>query len=134
MNITLITPSSPNISAFGARSLSSFLKARGHTVCVITLSIIPDTYRNANGFLYARNYEYSNRIIDQTIEAASQSDLIGISFMTQYFSAAVQLTRAIKKKLSVPVIWGGVHPTVRPEECLEYADIVCVGEGEEALA
>jgi hypothetical protein len=28
MNITLITPSSPNISAFGARSLSSFLKKR----------------------------------------------------------------------------------------------------------
>jgi len=134
MNITLITPSSPNISAFGARSLSSFLKTRGHTVCVITLPIVPDTYRNANGFLYARNYEYSNRIIDQTIEAAGRSDLIGISFMTQYFSAAVQLTRAIKERLSVPVIWGGVHPTVRPEECLEYADIVCVGEGEEALA
>ena len=27
------------------------------------LSIIPDKYRNRNGFLYAKNYEYSNRII-----------------------------------------------------------------------
>ena len=134
MNITLITPSSPNISAFGARSLSSFLKTRGHTVCVITLPIVPETYRNENGFLYARSYEYSNRIVDQTIEAASRSDLIGISFMTQYFSAAVQLTRAIKQRLSALVIWGGVHPTVRPEQCLEYTDVVCVGEGEEALA
>jgi radical SAM superfamily enzyme YgiQ (UPF0313 family) len=134
MNITLITPSSPNISAFGARSLSSFLKTRGHAVQVITLSIIPDTYRNRNGFLYAKNYEYSNRIINQTIEVASQSDLIGISFMTQYFNCAVQLTQAIKKRLSIPIIWGGVHPTVRPKECLEYADIICIGEGEEALA
>jgi anaerobic magnesium-protoporphyrin IX monomethyl ester cyclase len=134
MNITLITPSSPNISAFGARSLSSFLKKRGHTVQVITLSIIPDTYRNRDGFLYAKNYEYSNRIINQTIEVASKSDLIGISFMTQYFNCAVQLTKAIKKRFSIPIIWGGVHPTVRPDECLEYADIVCIGEGEEALA
>jgi anaerobic magnesium-protoporphyrin IX monomethyl ester cyclase len=134
MNITLITPSSPNISAFGARSLSSYLKGRGHAVQVVTLSIVPDTYRNRNGFLYAKKYEYSDRIINQTIEVASKSDLIGISFMTQYFNCAVQLTKAIRERLSVPVIWGGVHPTVRPEECLAYADMICIGEGEEALA
>jgi radical SAM superfamily enzyme YgiQ (UPF0313 family) len=31
------------------------------------------------------------------------------------------------------VIWGGIHPTIRPEECLAHADLVCVGEGEEAM-
>ena len=31
------------------------------------------------------------------------------------------------------MIWGGVHPTIRPEESLEHADIVCVGDGEDAL-
>ena len=30
-------------------------------------------------------------------------------------------------------MWGGIHPTVCPAECLEYADIVCVGEGEGAV-
>jgi len=33
----------------------------------------------------------------------------------------------------MPVIWGGIHPTVRPEECLKYADMVCIGEGELSL-
>jgi anaerobic magnesium-protoporphyrin IX monomethyl ester cyclase len=29
-------------------------------------------------------------------------------------------------------VWGGIHPTLRPDECLEYADWVCIGEGERA--
>lgn len=32
-----------------------------------------------------------------------------------------------------PIIWGGIHPTIRPDECFEYADMVCVGDGEDAL-
>ena len=28
---------------------------------------------------------------------------------------------------------GGIHPTIRQEESLEHADIVCVGDGEEAI-
>ena len=30
-------------------------------------------------------------------------------------------------------MWGGTHATVRPDECLDFADMVCIGEGEEAL-
>jgi len=134
MNITLITPSSPNISAFGVRSLSSYLNERGHVTQVITLPIIPKVFRNRFGHLYAREYKYSDKIIAQVIDKVCRSDLICISFMTQYYHCAVQLTQLIKEKLSAPIIWGGVHPTVRPKESLQYADIVCVGEGEEALS
>jgi len=31
------------------------------------------------------------------------------------------------------VIWGGVHPTIRPEESIQYADIICIGDGEETM-
>ena len=30
-------------------------------------------------------------------------------------------------------MWGGMHPTIRPDECLEHADYVCVGEGDKAV-
>ena len=30
-------------------------------------------------------------------------------------------------------MWGGTHATVRPKECLKHADMVFVGESEEAL-
>src|SRR5438067_5115897 len=35
--------------------------------------------------------------------------------------------------LGIPVVWGGVHATIMPEECLResYVDYVVVNEGEE---
>jgi radical SAM superfamily enzyme YgiQ (UPF0313 family) len=31
------------------------------------------------------------------------------------------------------IVWGGIHPTIRPEESLDHADMVCIGEGEETI-
>ncbi|OGW74631.1 MAG: hypothetical protein A2Z72_06205 [Omnitrophica bacterium RBG_13_46_9] len=57
-------------------------------------------------------------------------DIIGISVRTVLFQIASQITKAIKQESGALVVWGGVHPTIRPCQCLESADIVCVGEGE----
>lgn len=32
------------------------------------------------------------------------------------------------------IIWGGIHPQTRPEDCLEHCDLVARGEGEHVLA
>ena len=34
---------------------------------------------------------------------------------------------------SITIIWGGVHPTIFPDDCIKDADIICIGEGEGAL-
>ncbi|MFH1452227.1 MAG: radical SAM protein [archaeon] len=60
-------------------------------------------------------------------------ELVGISLRSKYFNIASKLTKDIKKELNTKVIWGGVHPTIKPLNCLEFADIVCLGEGEKAL-
>jgi radical SAM superfamily enzyme YgiQ (UPF0313 family) len=60
-------------------------------------------------------------------------DLVGISVMSNFVGRARSLTQAIQQRLSVPVLWGGIHPTVKPAECLAWADLVCVGEGEQAM-
>lgn len=36
----------------------------------------------------------------------------------------------IKSKFNIPIIWGGVYPTLFPEDSLKYADYVIQGEGE----
>ncbi len=59
--------------------------------------------------------------------------LIGISLQSAHVHLAKRITAMIKEKLAVPVIWGGAHPTIDPEGCLEHADMVCLGEGIEAL-
>ncbi len=59
---------------------------------------------------------------------------IGISLMAIDLPYAIAVTRFLKQKFSnIPILWGGIHPTTSPEACLEYADYVCIGEGELTL-
>ena len=60
--------------------------------------------------------------------------LVGISVRSVFFQLVCRITRELKQETASPVILGGVHPTIRPKQCLECADFVCVGEGEEAIA
>lgn len=55
-------------------------------------------------------------------------DLIAMTLMTLSFFRVRTLTQEIKKQFpSIPVLWGGIHPTFNPEESIEHADYVCVG-------
>ena len=57
--------------------------------------------------------------------------IVGISLVTEGFHFARKLTGDIKKYApKAHIVWGGIHPTAMPEECLDYADSVCIGEGE----
>ncbi len=60
-------------------------------------------------------------------------DVVGFSVMSTFYEIAARLTHLVKERTKSFVVWGGIHPTVCPEECLEHADAVCVGEGEGAL-
>jgi len=60
-------------------------------------------------------------------------DLIGISTRSTFFPVARDITLRLKAGINVPVIWGGAHPTICPEESIEFADMICVGEGEESM-
>tara|TARA_B100000029_G_scaffold187420_1_gene184898 strand:+ start:1330 stop:2958 length:1629 start_codon:yes stop_codon:yes gene_type:complete len=65
-------------------------------------------------------------------------DLIALSSTEDMWELGVKLLREIKyyiKKNNVPVIAGGVFPTFAPDICIEdeNVDLVCVGEGENAL-
>ena len=62
-------------------------------------------------------------------------DVIGISVRAGgYWRFAAALTARLKKELGVPVIWGGMHATMAPEQALSACDAVIIGEGEDTLA
>lgn len=126
MKVTLISPY-PDITAFGIRTISAYLKSHGHETQLI---FIPDPYGENLLFGLQR---YDDRALDGLIQLCKDSDLIGITLMTNFYEGAVQITNKLKSGLKAPVIWGGIHPTIRPEESLEHADIVCVGDGEDAV-
>lgn len=59
--------------------------------------------------------------------------LVGFSVYSPYFTVAQRLTRRIKETSTALVVWGGVHPTLFPDDCIAEADAICLGEGEGAL-
>jgi len=56
-------------------------------------------------------------------------DLVGITVMTDVVPRAYDIADAYRRK-AVKVVMGGIHPTVLPDEALEHADAVVVGEAE----
>jgi radical SAM superfamily enzyme YgiQ (UPF0313 family) len=56
-------------------------------------------------------------------------DLVGITVMTDLVLRAYHIADTYRRK-AVKVVMGGIHPTVLPDEALEHADAVVVGEAE----
>jgi radical SAM superfamily enzyme YgiQ (UPF0313 family) len=92
--------------------------------------------------------EFNITIIDQRLERNWEEQLekrilsskilcVGLSTMTgtqiAYALKAAEMVRKIDPK--IPLIWGGVHPTLAPLETIEdpLVDIVVAGEGEETF-
>ncbi|MBN2158230.1 MAG: B12-binding domain-containing radical SAM protein [Spirochaetes bacterium] len=62
------------------------------------------------------------------------SDYIAFCTMTTFSAPkAYRYAKKIRAKSKVPIIWGGVHASILPEECLEHCDYVVRGEGEDTI-
>jgi radical SAM superfamily enzyme YgiQ (UPF0313 family) len=76
--------------------------------------------------------EHHVKIVEEENEALNldeECDLVGISCMTSNSPRAYYLAQEFKKR-GKSVILGGVHPSILPEEALQHADSVVVGEAE----
>jgi len=74
-------------------------------------------------------------IVDECIRDVPISkdvDLVGITAMTCQAPRAYEIADAYRR-LGVPVILGGIHPSCLPQEALQHASAVAVGEAEGTL-
>ena len=64
-----------------------------------------------------------------------QPDLIAFSSMSHQYDMVRQLASWLKDEYNIPVIYGGVHPSINSEECINTTgiDMICIGEGEKVL-
>jgi radical SAM superfamily enzyme YgiQ (UPF0313 family) len=60
-------------------------------------------------------------------------DVVGITAMTQQAHRAYEVSDRFRAQ-GVPVVLGGMHPTVLPDEALQHADAVVIGEAEPVWA
>jgi radical SAM superfamily enzyme YgiQ (UPF0313 family) len=61
------------------------------------------------------------------------SALVGVSVVEMGKSRAIDITRFLQHNHGLKVLWGGTYPTLSPEEAIEFADYVCVGEGDDMV-
>ena len=121
---------------FGARSISAFLKKNGYPVSLIFFNKLRYSVGLLSNDCFNASVTTSDvcgkRDLDLLIALLKKLDakIIGVSLTSTSFQTAKIITLEIKKHIDVTVVWGGVHAIVSPEECIRYADIVCVGEGE----
>jgi len=144
----------------GLRHIASYLRQKGHEVWLLcfkrfdSVLILPEdheAWRQATSASYPPVTEaheegtifcpYLQPTTEQEWQllleklSAIRPGLIGITLATATFDVARKLTERIHRELpGMPVVWGGIHATVCPEECLQTADVVCVTEGEEVMA
>lgn len=59
--------------------------------------------------------------------------LVGMSVVTACSGHAAEITGRLRRETNAFILWGGIHPTLCPEDCLAHADAVCRGEGEAPL-
>ncbi len=61
--------------------------------------------------------------------------MVGFSTVTNVFRHVRKMAITLKRHFNFPIICGGVHPTLNAEDtiCEEGIDMVCIGEGDEAL-
>jgi anaerobic magnesium-protoporphyrin IX monomethyl ester cyclase len=106
---------------YGLAHISSVLKEAGHEVELINVC------------------EKLNACVEPAAIAARAAerkpDLIGVSIVTNQFPYSCDLARELRKACSAPIMCGGAHATMAPEETIATGlfDYVCVGEGEDAV-
>lgn len=127
MKVALISPYS-DIFSPGVRSISAYLRAGGVDTKLIFFPNLR-VERVLQEFLEP----YSEELLEGVARLCEDVDLVAISLMTNLFERAVQLTSYLRERLGVPIVWGGIHPTIRPEECAQHADVIVMGEGEGAM-
>jgi len=90
--------------------------------------------------------DFSVKILDQRAsdsfwdelddEIRKRPALVGVTSMTgtQIFHG-LEMTKFIKQRADIPIVWGGMHPTIYPAQTVvkPCIDFVISGEGEEAF-
>jgi len=76
--------------------------------------------------------EWTVSILDEKVEPidfARPADLVGITGMTPAICRAYEIADAFRAR-GVPVVMGGIHVSMMPEEALRHCDAVLIGEAE----
>ncbi|MCX6579182.1 MAG: radical SAM protein [Candidatus Aminicenantes bacterium] len=124
MKIKLIYPKQVSINSFEESGASYFEMRRGIWYPLLTFPVLA---------AYTPPGVEDIRIIDEEFEAIDFDDpvdLVGITVMTFLAHRAYEIAGRFRER-GVKVVLGGMHVSALPEEAIQHADAIVIGEGEE---
>ncbi len=131
MRVTLVTS---GLEHLGIEALSAWVKRAGHEATLVYEARPFSSGSGTDSPLLARLLdpkpeETARRIV------ASKPDLVAFTSYSVTHAWAVDVARAIKKSIRVPIVFGGQHVSSAPERAIAEPaiDAIVEGEGEEAL-
>jgi anaerobic magnesium-protoporphyrin IX monomethyl ester cyclase len=115
-----------NPKALGIRYLEKSLMDSGHDVYIIFL-------KSFNSRRPSCVTQIELELVKDVVNRIKPG-VIGLSVMSSLYLETVYIVNSyIRSNFEIPILWGGVYPTLFPQKCLEYADFVIRGEGEKAI-
>lgn len=127
MKILLINPSqlevyggvvSPSYPPLGLGYIGAVLERRGHDVKILDMDADAISKENLKEYLSSFN-----------------PSAVGITTTTPTFKNAELVAKTVKEFINIPIILGGIHATIAPEDCIssKYIDFIIRGEGEQTI-
>jgi len=139
----------------GIRFIGSFLKQNGHEVTLIHFKryarrvvdgrVRAEGDQSVDSYITAI-YPWGDEILNYAVPysekeiallfgllAERKVSIVGISVPSFHKKTALELSKLIQSRLGLPVVWGGIHPTIAPDDCFDDEGIVnyvCLFEGE----
>ena len=129
MNLKLVSVEA-GVAAIGFRRIAA--SARHVFPETEIYFITPDNlYSFSSHFAPHKTSLIHEKDISTIAKELSDANVVAFSSMTAS-SQYVELICAEIKKINPKcfILWGGVHPTLYPEDSLKHVDCVCIGEGE----
>ncbi|MBK6510113.1 MAG: B12-binding domain-containing radical SAM protein [Haliea sp.] len=133
--------------------LAGQLQAAGHEVKVIyfkeTVALPTDEAEGYLEFDYpgvgfvANGRQYSVDLFKPVSDSEEQllveelkafaPDFIGFTVFSGLIKICGEVNERLRKYFDCPIIWGGPGPTLEPEKCIGFADLLCINEGEAVI-
>jgi len=120
------------VERLGVEYLSAVLKNAGHdTNLFVDPQLFNDVYIHSNTL--GKLFDFKEFLLLQIINY--NPDLICFSVDTESYQWACNIAKLVKNNIDVPILFGGIHPSSIPERVIsnDFIDIVCIGEGEDAI-
>ena len=126
-----------NSEAIGIRQLFSVLATHGYQVKIIFLKL--SQVKEHKVMQQEGSKSIINSVTDKELDilagfiADEKPDVIGVSLVSSHFNLYKRIYSRIRGLADFKIVLGGWQPTLNPEDCINYCDILCRGEGEKAF-